>query len=116
MGQPRPLLSFIFGLFKKNVITVFTTIYVQKNPSCIWCRDLNPQPSKNECPPITTRPGLPPNSKFKWERSGHGLGVRMRAFYSEDSRSSLAEVYRFFMFVENNEIKQKEAADDPLKI
>ena len=25
MGQPRPLFSFIFGLFQTNIITIFTT-------------------------------------------------------------------------------------------
>ena len=31
-----------------------------KCPFSIWCWDSNPQPSKPEYPPITTRPGLPP--------------------------------------------------------
>ena len=30
-------------------------------PSSIWRRDLNPQPSEQESPPIATRPGFPPN-------------------------------------------------------
>ena len=34
-------------------------INVQKCPSSIRCRDLNPQPLKIEMSPITTRPGLP---------------------------------------------------------
>ena len=32
-------------------------------PPSVRCRDSNPQPSKFESPPITTRPGLPPTSK-----------------------------------------------------
>ena len=59
MDQPKPFL-FIFGLFKQN-ITIFRTIFVGKIPSSIWCWDLNPRPLGRECPPIVTRPGLPPN-------------------------------------------------------
>ena len=35
-----------------------------KNPSSIQRRDLNPRPLEHESPPITTRPGLPPNRKL----------------------------------------------------
>ena len=59
MGQPWPLLSFIFGLFKRTSLQVLQKIYVKKCPSSIQCRDSNPQPSERESPPITTRPGLP---------------------------------------------------------
>ena len=60
-GQPRPLLSFIFGSFETNIISIFTTNrYVKKCSSSIQCQDLNPQPLEHESPPITTRPGLPP--------------------------------------------------------
>ena len=36
------------------------------------CRDSNPRPSERESPPITTRPGLPPNEKMfsHWYASG----------------------------------------------
>ena len=59
MGQPRPLLSFIFGLFKQTSLQFYNK-YMGKYPSSIWCRDSNPQPSEHESLPKTTRPGLPP--------------------------------------------------------
>ena len=59
-GQPRPLLSFIFGLFKQTSLQFLQQIQEKKCPSSIWCRDLNPQPLEHESPPITTRPGFPP--------------------------------------------------------
>ena len=60
MGLPRPLLSFIFGLFKQTSLKLFQQIYVKKCPSSIRCWDSNLQPLEHESPPITTRPGLPP--------------------------------------------------------
>ena len=50
-----------FRSFQTN-ITIFTTIYVKKCPSCIRYWDSNPWPLGHESPPITTRPGLPPSS------------------------------------------------------
>ena len=56
----KPGLFFIyFWSFQANY-TNFTTIDVKKCHDHIRCRDLNPQPLKNESSPITTRPGLPP--------------------------------------------------------
>ena len=57
--------SFIFGLFKQT-IQFFTTNQCEKMscPSSIRHRDSNPRPSERESPPITTRPGLPPNSTY----------------------------------------------------
>ena len=46
MGQHPASFSFIFGIFKQKIITIFTT---KK-----W--DLNPRPSVRESLPITTRP------------------------------------------------------------
>ena len=60
MGQPRPLLMFIFGLFKQTSLQILQQINVKKFPSSIRCRVSNPQPSQHESPPITTRSGLPP--------------------------------------------------------
>ena len=54
MGQPRPLLSFIFGLFKQTSLQFLQQIYVKKCPSSIQCRDSNPQPLEHASPPITT--------------------------------------------------------------
>ena len=41
-------------------ITIFTTNKCEKCPSSIQYWDSNTWPSVHECPPITTRPGLPP--------------------------------------------------------
>ena len=60
MGQPRPLLLFVFDLFKQTSLQFLQKIYVKKCPSSIRCRDSNPQPLECESLPITTRPGLPP--------------------------------------------------------
>ena len=51
---------FIFGLFKQ-AMQILQQINVKKCPSSIRCRDQNSQPSNYESPPLTTRPGLPPN-------------------------------------------------------
>ena len=67
MGQPRPLLSFIFGLFELK-LQFKQQICVKKYPSSLRCQDSNPQPSDHESPPITTRPGLPPSSNFLCKR------------------------------------------------
>ena len=61
MGQPRPLLSFIFSLFNQTSLQILQQINVKK---CPGCRDSNPKPSEPESPPITTRPGLPPLTDF----------------------------------------------------
>ena len=56
MGQSQPLFN-LFSSFQTN-ITIFTTNICEKCPSSIQCCDSNPQPSRHESPPITTRPGL----------------------------------------------------------
>ena len=55
MGQTRPLLSFIFGLFKQTSLQFLAQIYVKKIPSSMWCQD-STHPLEHESPPITTRP------------------------------------------------------------
>ena len=54
----RPLF-FIFSVFLKTKITIFTTNQCEKCPYTLWCWDSNPRPSEHESPPITTRPGVP---------------------------------------------------------
>ena len=56
MGQPRPLLSFIFGLFKHTSWQFLQQIYVI-NVHPVYSAGI--QPLKHDSPPITTRPGLP---------------------------------------------------------
>ena len=65
MGQPRPLLR-LFSTFQSN-ITISTTNKCEKCPSSKRRWDSNPRPLEHESPPITTRPGLPPNKLiFLW--------------------------------------------------
>ena len=52
------LFSHLFTSFQTNIITILTTNICEKCPSSILCRDSNTQPSDNESPTITTRPGL----------------------------------------------------------
>ena len=59
MGLPRPLFH-LFSSFHRN-ITIFTANICEKCPSCIRWWYSNSGPSEHESPPITTRPGLPPN-------------------------------------------------------
>ena len=59
MGQPQPLFR-LFLSFQTN-ITILTTHKCEKCPSSIRRQDSNSQPSDYESPPLTTRPGLPPN-------------------------------------------------------
>ena len=63
MGQHRPLLLFIFGLFKQTSLQILPQINVKKCPSSILCRDSNPRPLEHEGPLIATSPGLPPTCK-----------------------------------------------------
>ena len=42
-------------------------------PSKIWRRDLNPQPSEHEPPPITTRPGSRIILSRQCDQIGRGL-------------------------------------------
>ena len=53
--------SFPFVFDSSNKHYNFTANKCEKCPSTIWCWDSNPRPSEYESPPITTRPGLPPN-------------------------------------------------------
>ena len=48
-----------FRLFKQT-IQFLQQIDVKKYPSSVRCWDLNPRPSEDELPPITTKPGLSP--------------------------------------------------------
>ena len=56
MGQPWPLLSFIFGLFKQTSLQFYNKYMWKKIPSSIRCWDLNPWPLEHESLPVTTRP------------------------------------------------------------
>ena len=44
MGQPRPLLLFIFGLFKQTSLQFLQQMYVKKCQSIMQCWDSNPWP------------------------------------------------------------------------
>ena len=62
----NPGLFFVYFRSFQTNITIFTIC--EKCPSSIRCRDSNPWPLERESLPITTRPGLPPNSSqlFLW--------------------------------------------------
>ena len=60
LGQPRPLFI-LFLVFSNKHHKFLQQIYAKKCPSSIRYWDSNPRPSECESPPITTRPGLPPN-------------------------------------------------------
>ena len=79
--------SFIiyFWSFQTNTITIFTNNLCEKCPSSIWCWDLNPQPWEYESPPITTRPGLPPNNR-KFQNTIPATSYSPSAFTSNVSQ------------------------------
>ena len=58
LNGPSPAsFSFIFGLFNKQYITIFTANQCEKSQSSIQRRDSNPRPLEHESSPITTRQG-----------------------------------------------------------
>ena len=59
MGQPRPLLSFIFRSFQINIITIIATNICEKISFEYMVPGIKPTTFGHESPPITTRPGLP---------------------------------------------------------
>ena len=65
MGQPRPLLLFIFGLFKQTSSKKLQQIQVKNVHPGTRCQDSKP-PLEHESPPITTRPELPFNWNFRY--------------------------------------------------
>ena len=54
-------LFFIYFCLFKHTLQFLQQINVKKCPSSIWCRESISQHLEHEYPPITTRPGLPPN-------------------------------------------------------
>ena len=58
-----------FRSFQTNIVTIFTTNKCEKCPSSIRCQDSNSQPSDYESTHLTTRPGLPPIVKLKFQLS-----------------------------------------------
>ena len=67
----------LFFAFQTNIITIFTTNICEKCPFSVQCRDLNTQPSEQESPSITTRPGRPPWDSFPLFLSFQQLTVNM---------------------------------------
>ena len=59
MGQPRPLLSFIFGLFKQTSLQILQQINL-KNVNPVYGVGIQTHDLRNMPPPIITRPGLSP--------------------------------------------------------
>ena len=73
MGQPQPVLSFIFGLFIQTSLLFLQQKYGKKCPSIIRCWDLNLQPLEHESPPIPLHQGSRPrwhiNRSYSWQTS-----------------------------------------------
>ena len=59
-GPSPASFSFIFVSSNKHYNFYHKNMRKILCPSSKWRRDLNPWPSEQESPPITTRPGLPP--------------------------------------------------------
>ena len=51
MGQPWPLLSFIFGPIQANIITIFTTNICEKMSILCTCLGFEPTTLGHEFPP-----------------------------------------------------------------
>ena len=69
-GPSHASFSFIFVFSNKHYN--FTSNKWEKCPSSVQCWDSSSQPSEHESPPITTRPGFPPDEfcclwmEWKW--------------------------------------------------
>ena len=90
-----------------------------KSPSSIRCWDTNQQPLGCESPPITTRPGLPPNfgeclcdkvdvgkmtwhqlsKHYSWEPLSIKVWISIVNWYSGKRKSSVYRFSFFFFFV-----------------
>ena len=60
MGHPGPFFVYFWSFSNEQHYNIYNKLML-KCPSSIHSCDLNPEPSVHEPPPITTRPGLPPN-------------------------------------------------------
>ena len=59
-NEPKPASFCLCSVFSIKHYSFLQQIYVKKCPFSIWRWDTNWQPSDYESPPLTTRPGLPP--------------------------------------------------------
>ena len=69
---PTPV-SFSFIFVFSNII--FRTDKCEKCPSSIRCWDSNSRSLEDASPPITTRPGLPPQSKVLYTLKMYAVGL-----------------------------------------
>ena len=67
---------------------------MKKCPSSLWCWDSNPWPSGHESPPITTRPGLPPNCAIL---SSHYFYCRYQRGYNFQLLKVRQPIFRRFL-------------------
>ena len=58
-------LFFVYFQYFQSNITILQQINVKNVHPVNGCRDSKSQPSDCESPPLTARPGLPPNSQTK---------------------------------------------------
>ena len=99
--------SFIYFRLFKHTPQFLRQINVKKCPSSIWCWDLNSRPLEYESPPITIRPGLPPdwpiltNSSsisFFFKKVGHSrplFSLYFRLFNNVDSKQYQYKICRW---------------------
>ena len=76
MGQTRPLFRLFLVFSNKQYIFYTKSMLKMSCPSSIRRWDSNPRPLERESPPITTRPGLPPND-FRVIIYEHKMFVRL---------------------------------------
>ena len=98
---PTPASFHLFSSFQ-TTLQILQQLNVKKCPSSIRCWDSNSRPLEHESPPITTRPGLPPETFFskvcKW----------VCPCSPKWAVTTLLYIKRYFYFCEN------EAAKDAL--
>ena len=118
MGHPQPL--FICFRLSKQTFKFLQQINVKKchvHSVYLWYWDSNPQPLKHESSPITTRPGLPPNSNYfttftalDFSPTFFSHEVRLRSI-SATTTSSLLETYvcllKILLFEPHNQFYQR---------
>ena len=116
MGNHRPLFH-SFSVFS-NKHYIFTTYKGKIYPSSTWYWDSNPRPIwRRESPPVTTRPGLPPNltnvrdsgcGSVGWEVASHTRHLQFVSSYWQ-----ILWTFNHVELVMKDENKEKNASNGP---
>ena len=72
-GPSSASFSYIFVFSNKHYNSYNKCMWKILCSSSIWCRDSNPQSLEHQSPPLTTRPGLPPNCRKYLSTSNYFL-------------------------------------------